>query len=91
MTYRLNYHPDVKKVDLPNIDARNRAIIKKAIEKRLAQHPEVFGKPLQRTLKGYWKFRVGDYRVVFKISRDEIIVFGIAHRKSIYRDIDKRI
>ena len=90
MAYRLNYHPEVKKVDLPTIDARNRAIIKKAIEKRLAEHPEVFGKPLQRTLKGYWKFRVGDYRVVFKISGDEIIILGIAHRKSIYRDIVKR-
>jgi len=90
MAYRLNYHPDVKKVDLPTIDARNRAIIKKAVEKRLAEHPELFGKPLQRTLKGYWKFRVGDYRVVFKISGDEIIIFGIAHRKSIYRDIVKR-
>jgi mRNA interferase RelE/StbE len=90
MAYRLKYHPDVKKVDLPVIDARNREIIRKAIEKRLAEHPEVFGKPLQRTLRGYWKFRVGDYRVVFKISRDEIIVLGIAHRKSIYRDIVNR-
>ncbi len=90
MAYRLNYHPDVKKVDLSVIDARNRAIIKKAIETRLAEHPEIFGKPLQRTLKGYWKFRVGDYRVVFKISGEEIIVLGIAHRKSIYRDIVKR-
>jgi mRNA interferase RelE/StbE len=90
MAYRLNYHPDVKKVDLPVIDARNRAIIRKAIEERLAEHPEVFGKPLQRTLKGYWKFRVGDYRVVFKISGGVIIVLGIAHRKSIYRDIIKR-
>jgi mRNA interferase RelE/StbE len=90
MAYRLKYHPDVKKADLPAIDARNRGIIKKAIEKRLAEHPEVFGKPLQRTLKGYWKFRVGDYRVVFRLSGEEIIVLGIAHRKSIYRDIVKR-
>jgi mRNA interferase RelE/StbE len=91
MPYRLIYHPDVKRVDLPAIDVRNRAIIKMAIEKRLGIHPEVFGKPLQRTLKGYWKFRVGDYRVVFRISGEEIIVLGIAHRKSIYRDIIKRI
>jgi len=90
MTYLLNYHPDVKKVDLPAIDARNRGIIKKAIETRLAEHPEVFGKPLQRTLKGYWKFRVGDYRVVFKISGREMSILGIAHRKGIYRDIVKR-
>jgi mRNA interferase RelE/StbE len=91
MTYRLSYHPDVKDVDLPAIDARNRAIIKKAMEQRLAERPEVFGKPLRRTLKGYWKFRVGDYRVVFEISGRELIILGIAHRKRIYRDIAKRI
>jgi mRNA interferase RelE/StbE len=62
---------------------------KKAIEKRLAEHPEVF-ESLCENSEGYWKFRVGDYRVVFKISRDEIFIFGIAHRKSIYRDIVKR-
>jgi mRNA interferase RelE/StbE len=46
MAYRLSYHPDVKDVDLPAIDARNRAIIKKAMEQRLAARPEIFGKPL---------------------------------------------
>jgi len=90
MAYRLIYHPDVNKVDLPAIDARNRVIIRRAIEERLAEQPEVFGKPLQRTLKGYWKFRVGDYRIVFKISAHELLILGIAHRMSIYRDIAKR-
>ena len=90
MAYRLTYHPDVKKIDLPSIDARNRTIVKRAIEERLTEHPEVFGKPLLRTLKGYWKLRVGDYRVVFKISANEVIILGIAHRKRIYRDMARR-
>ncbi|NIS70888.1 MAG: type II toxin-antitoxin system RelE/ParE family toxin, partial [Proteobacteria bacterium] len=64
MNFKLIYHADVKKVDLPKIDMKNRSMIKKAIEERLATQPEVFGKPLQRTLKGYWKLRVGEYRVV---------------------------
>jgi len=91
MAYKLNYHPDVKKSDLPKIDAKNRNMIKRAIEERLTTRPEVYGKPLQRTLKGYWKLRVGDYRVVFKALNSSIFIFGIIHRKEVYRLIKKRI
>ena len=91
MIYKLKYHPDVKRSDLPKIDAKNRNMIKRAIEKRLATHPETYGKPLQRTLKGYWKLRVGDYRIVFKVSSDDILILGIIHRKEVYRLIKKRI
>ncbi len=91
MNFKLIYHADVKKVDLPKIDMKNRSMIKKAIEERLATHPEVFGKPLQRTLKGYWKLRVGEYRVVFKILKNDILVLGIIHRKDVYQRVKKRI
>jgi len=91
MNFKLIYHADVKKVDLPKIDMKNRSMIKKAIEERLATHPEVFGKPLQRTLKGYWKLRVGEYRVVFKILENDILVLGIIHRKDVYQRVKKRI
>lgn len=91
MIYKLKYHPDVKKSDLPKIDAKNKNMIKRAIEQRLVTHPETYGKPLQRTLKGYWKLRVGDYRVVFKVFSDDILILGIIHRKEVYRLIEKRI
>ena len=90
MIYKLKYHPNVKKSDLPKIDVKNRNRIKRAIEERLTTHPEIYGKPLQRTLKGYWKLRVGDYRVVFKVSSDDILIFGIIHRKEVYKLIKKR-
>jgi len=60
MAYTLEYHTDVKKHDLKEIDERNKAIIRKAIEERLAIQPEKFAKPLQRSLKGYWRLRVGE-------------------------------
>ena len=90
MIYKLKYHPNVKKSDLPKIDAKNRNRIKRAIEGRLTTHPEIYGKPLQRTLKGYWKLRVGDYRVVFKVASNDILIFGIIHRKEVYKLIKKR-
>ena len=88
--YNLIYHIDVKKVDLPKIDYKNKAVIKRAIEERLTAQPEIYGKPLQRTLKGYWRLRVGDYRVVFRISGNEILILGIMDRKSVYSQIKKR-
>ena len=90
MMYKLIYHPDVKKIDLPKIDKKNKATIKKAIEERLAVQPEAYGKPLQRTLKGYWKLSVGAFRVVFKIIGDEILILAIMHRKNIYSQVKKR-
>jgi len=90
MVYKLIYHPDVKKIDLPKIDNQNKAMIKRAIEERLAFQPEAYGKPLQKTLKGYWKLRVGDFRVVFKITGEEILILAIIHRKNIYSQVKKR-
>ena len=91
MAFNLSYHPDVDKVDLPVIDEKNKTMIKRAIEERLATNPEVYGKPLQRTLKGYWKLRVGEYRVVFKILGNNIRIFGIIHRRRVYEIIGRRL
>jgi len=42
--------------------------------------PELYGKPLRRSLKGYRKLRVGDYRVIFRIEKHFIKIFVIQHR-----------
>ena len=91
MALKFKYHPDVKRSDLPKIDVKNRDMIKRAIEVRLATQPETYGKPLRKTLKGYWKLRVGDYRIVFKVSSNSILIFGIIHRKEVYKLVKKRI
>jgi mRNA interferase RelE/StbE len=90
MPYGLIYHPDVKRVDLPRIDEKNRQIIRRAIEVRLTTNPALYGKPLRRTLKGYWKLRVGDYRVVFKPSGEEILILAVIHRKDVYSEVLRR-
>ena len=41
-------------------------------------------------LQGYWKLRVGDYRVVFKVEGAEVRNLGIGHRKHVYDAIAKR-
>jgi len=86
----LLYHPDVKTIDLPKLNPKLKVRIKKAIETRLTSAPHQYGEPLRKTLKGYWKLRVGDYRVVFKIVEKNVGILGIIHRKEVYEKIGKR-
>ncbi len=90
MTIEIKYHPDFKDVDIPLIALRTKKRIRKAIETRLITAPHQYGEPLRKTLKGYWKQRVGDYRVVFKIVKSEVWILGIIHKKNVYENVKKR-
>ena len=90
MAFLLRYHPGVK-ADISTIPPNIKNRLKKAIETRLTTAPHQYGEPLRKTLKGYWKLRVGDYRVVFKVVETEIWILGIMHRKNVYEKIKKRL
>ena len=90
MLFMLRYHPAVRDEDLPLIDRKTKDRIQRAIEERLRTAPHDYGEPLRKSLKGYWKLRVGDYRVVFKVIKSEVWILGIRHRKSVYADIGPR-
>lgn len=91
MAYRLVYHPEVKTNDVPTLNRDVAMRIQRAIEHRLVVEPQRYGEPLRRTLKGYWKLRVGDYRVVFKIVKNEVWIFAIMHRRDVYQRIQARL
>lgn len=91
MAFAIKYHPDVKGVDLPRINVKMRERIRRAIESRLVTAPQEYGLPLRKSLRGYWKLRVGDFRVVFKIEGEIVYVLGVRHRKNIYEDVTGRI
>jgi len=84
------YHPEVKNRDIPKLNGDVRLRIKKAIETRLMVAPQEYGEPLRKTLKGYWKLRAGDYRIVFKAEETEILILGICHRREVYPLMEKR-
>lgn len=87
MKYRIFYHPDVKKEDLPAIPSNIRQRIKRAIEERLLNEPLKYGSPLKRSLRGYRKLRIGDYRVIYRIEEDAVVVLKIGHRKDVYNKV----
>ena len=84
--FQIIYHPDVAIKDLPKIAHPVKERIRKAIELKLSQAPEEFGEPLRRTLKGYWKLRVGDYRVIYKVMQSTaVLILRIGHRREVYK------
>jgi len=82
--FEILYHPDVPRKDLPFITAADQRRIRRAIEQKLAFSPQEFGAPLRHTLKGYWKLRVGDWRVIYKIQGATITILRIGHRREVY-------
>lgn len=90
MSFEFRYHPDVRDIDIPQLTETLKKRIKKAIEERLSISPHQYGEPLRKTLKGYWKLRGGDYRVVYKVEGNEVRIFAIINRRDVYKKITKR-
>jgi mRNA interferase RelE/StbE len=85
MNYVLEYEHRVVCFDIPRLDVKSRDLIKKSIERKLLSSPEVFGKPLRKSLKGYRVLRVKNFRVVFKIEKNLVKIFAIKKRSEIYK------
>ena len=86
MAYKAIWHEESLK-DLKKFD---RTIAKKIVEKvknYLIQDPLKLGIPLKGNLKGLYRYRVGEYRVIYVIDKEEkkVIILKINHRKKIYK------
>ncbi|KKR45214.1 MAG: Toxin, RelE family [Parcubacteria group bacterium GW2011_GWA1_40_21] len=91
VNFDIVYHPDVAKKDIPKLSHFDKNKIKKAIGEKLTVCPELFGKPLRRSLKGYRKLRVGDHRIIYRIEGREVKIFYIGHRSIVYEKASKRL
>lgn len=49
------------------------------------QSPLQFAEPLVDKRLGSYRLRIGEYRVVFDVARNQIMVLLVGHRKEIYR------
>ncbi len=85
MVYDVEYAQDVEK-DLARLDKPLRLKIINKIENYLAKDPEKLGKPLSGVFKGFWRYRFDDYRIIYRIRYNEILitVFRIGHRRNVY-------
>lgn len=61
------------------------AIVKKLAFFTSTPNPLSFAKRLMHIGAGQYRFRIGDYRVIFDVSEDTIIVHAVGHRREIYK------
>ena len=76
--------------ELGKLDAQPRKRILKFLHERVARldDPRSIGEALHGSRLGeFWKYRVGDYRLICKIedNRLVVLVLRVGHRKEIYR------
>lgn len=73
---------------LKKIDKQAAARILRFLDERIVgdEDPRRFGKELKGELKGIWRYRVDDYRMLCDIQNNVciVLVVRIGHRKMIY-------
>jgi len=89
MAYRVELSESADR-ELGKLDAQHRKRILKFLQERVAKldDPRSIGKALHGSRLGeFWKYRVGDYRLIAKIEDDRLLVLilRIGHRREIYR------
>lgn len=88
MGWRIEFHPDAAR-ELRRLDRGAAARIVKTLETRIAAQgdPRALGAALKGEHLGYWRWRIGDYRVVARIedARITILVVRVGHRREVYR------
>jgi mRNA interferase RelE/StbE len=69
--------------DLRKLSKEIRKRIFSKIEEDLSDHPLDYAE-LKGKFAGLRKYRVGDYRVIYAILDDQVLITRIAHRKQAY-------
>ncbi|WP_320200856.1 type II toxin-antitoxin system RelE family toxin [Agrobacterium sp. rho-13.3] len=89
MNWTIEYNSDVQKI-LRKIDPQTRNRIRSYLHERIAKldDPRQIGSALQGSeLGNYWRYRVGDYRILCDIQDNKLVVLviEIGHRREVYR------
>ena len=81
--YRIEISPDAEKA-FAKLDNQIATRIKNWLNKNLegCENPRYKGRALTGNLAGYWRYRVGDYRIIADIQDEKILILVI--------DVDKR-
>lgn len=84
MTWQIIFTKKSQK-QINNLDKQIQLKFKKAISAKLMVNPSAFLEPLIGDLGGYYKFRIGDYRLICTKENEKliIIIIEIGHRKEI--------
>ena len=80
ITFKKSVARDLRKLDIGEAQ--------KVLDQIAKELPEIADSlpELKGKFAGFRKYRIGEYRVVFTILNDSVLVTRIRHRKEVYRD-----
>ena len=86
MAYKALWHEKALD-DLKALDRQTAQKIIARIKEHLARSPENFGKSLKGVLEGLYRYRLGDFRIIYSFDKAEnlISILHIGLRKDVYR------
>ena len=89
MAWAVEFDPDAVK-DLKRLDKQVQLRILEVLRHRLARldNPRELGEPLAGSKLGnYWKYRVGDWRIICDLQDQRIVVrvLRVGNRREVYR------
>ncbi len=83
--YRIELSRQAEK-ELKQLDKRTRKRLKQKLSWYLShENPLVFADKLNDFFLGDYRYRIGDYRVIFAVEGNLISITGIGHRREVYR------
>jgi mRNA interferase RelE/StbE len=88
LAWQIEFTPEAEK-QLSKLDRQSAKRIINFLSERIApiEDPRTVGKSLRGVLREFWRYRVGDYRIICKLEDDRLLVLvvRVAHRKEVYR------
>jgi len=79
VSYKASVAKDLKKIDKTQVHK-----LLSKLESVLT-HDLHAGEPLKGEFQGLYKYRIGDYRVIYTKVHEGVLVLRIAHRREVYR------
>jgi mRNA interferase RelE/StbE len=70
--------------DVGNLERHIRLRIAKSLL-RFQEDPLKYAEKISDSKLGSYRFRIGDYRVIFDIEGQDVVILRIGHRREIYR------
>lgn len=75
--------------DLKGLSRKTIEFLVDTVVEKLSENPFPNQKGNPKKLKGhsYFRLRIGDYRVLYEVDETQVKVYGIVHRKDVYKHL----
>lgn len=83
--FRIAFSDESVLDEIRRLPKNTQELIRRAIKQRLETNPLSYGKPLQYSWKGHRSLRVSNYRIIYTVNEDQVLVTII--KVDIRRDV----